>query len=32
MSTFKDSMWASVFAESLNVNVDSNVLFITKLW
>lgn len=30
MATFKDSMWASVFAESLNINVDSTVLFITK--
>ncbi|MBI5541486.1 MAG: transglutaminase domain-containing protein [Bacteroidia bacterium] len=30
MATFKDSMWASVFAESLNINADSTVLFITK--
>ncbi len=30
MSTFKDSLWASIFAESLNLNIDSTVLYVTK--
>lgn len=30
MSTFKDSIWASIFAESLNINIDSTVMYITK--
>lgn len=30
MSTFKDSVWASIFAESLNLNIDSTVLYVTK--